>query len=159
MERAEFGVIIAELAAAMGKPLDQVTLGAYFKVLKDVPVGLFQAASEQMMRSSREFFPKAGELLAACELYRRQFIAAHPYQGCIDCEHSRGWIELEGRMHRCGCWTRHRAQLETWGVGKALAELPGEEQAQSEQHFPTVEQLPAPIRERLEQISGQKVLR
>jgi hypothetical protein len=45
------------------------------------------------------------------------------------------------------------------GLLEAVAPLPGEAERESEQVFPTLEQLPADVRQRLGEVAGQKVLR
>jgi hypothetical protein len=76
---------------------------------------------------------------------------------------SKGWrfVVRDGvsRAERCPCLARHQAKLQSMGLLEAVAPLPGEAERESEQVFPTLEQLPADVRQRLGEVAGQKVLR
>lgn len=164
MTRAEFGAIIEPFRLAMRADLDALTLTAYFRVLKDVPGGLFASVVDDLMRSATEFFPKAPELLAACERRRRQALALMPYTGCVDCEDQIGWRTVKGedgyeRMERCPCRARHQERLADHGVLASIAQLPGEAEPQAESYHPSAEQLPAELRARMLATVRQKVMR
>lgn len=164
MERTEFARLIAPLSLAMRTELDRATLGAYFRVLENVPAVLFEAAVNDYLSRPLEFFPKAPEMRSACELQRRRQLAAVPYEACAECEGQKGWRTIKGsdgyeRMERCPCRARYQAVLESRGIGAAVAQLPGEAEPQGEQYYPTADQLPTELRTRLLEAVKQKVLR
>jgi hypothetical protein len=162
--RPEFVAILTPLTLAMRAELDGAGWTAYYRAFSDVPPALLSQVIERMLREPLSFFPKAGELRAECEKQRRAILAIHPYEGCVECEHSKGFREVIGAsgqttVEPCPCKARHRERLEGLGVGTPLASLPGEAEAQSEQVYPTVEQLPAAMRQTLLETVKQKVLR
>lgn len=163
MTRVEFGVIIEPFRLAMRADLDAPTLAAYFRVLADVPAVLLEQAVAEYLRQPLEFFPKAPEMRAACELQRRRQLALVPYEGCVDCEGQKGWrdVKVDGytRMERCPCRGRYQEALSARGLLEGIAQLPGEAEPQGEAHYPTVEQLPADLRTRLLETVRQKVMR
>lgn len=163
MEHGEFVAILTPLVLAMRAEFDQPTWGAYHRALQDVPESVLALAVDSAMREPREFFPKAGELRAMCERQRRYLLAANRYEGCVDCEDSKGWratlIAGVPKVEKCPCSERYKAKLETMGLLAAISPLPGETTGESEQVFLTLEQLPQPIQERLRLVAGQKVLR
>lgn len=164
MTRAEFVAILEPLALAMRADMDAPAWGAYYRAFADVPAALLSRVVDRLIREPLQFFPKAGELRAECEKQRRAVLALHPYEGCPDCEHSKGWRQrrLPGQqavVERCPCQGHHRERLAAMGVLDALTALPGESEGASEQVFPTVEQLPAPLRQQLLEQVRQKVLR
>ena len=164
MTRVELVASLEPLAQALRTDIDAPTWTAYYRALRDVPASLLESVVEDYFRQPLVFFPKATEIRAACEKHRRAVLALNPYEGCVECEHSRGFRQVTSSsgqvtVEPCPCRGRHRARLEALGVADALVALPGEAEAQSEQVYPTVEQLPAPIRAQLERVAGQKVLR
>ena len=165
MTRKEFGVIIKPLELAMRADLDVPTLSAYFRVLEPVPASLFSLAVDDYLSQPLEFFPKAPEMRAACELQRRRQLALVPaYDGCVECEDHRGWRPVKGadgyeRLERCPCRSRYQEQLESRGLLGAVAQLPGEAEPQGESYHPTADQLPSELRTKLLETVRQKVLR
>jgi hypothetical protein len=161
--RDEFVAILSPLVLGMRADFDQPTWSAYFAALRDVHPALLEHAVAGLLREAREFFPKVGELRAACERARRQQLALNPHEACVECEHSRGWRSVrvgeDSRVERCPCVSLHQEKLKGLGLLEAVAALPGEVERESEQVYPTLEQLPADVRQRLGQIAGQKVLR
>ena len=126
MTRAEFVALVEPLAQAMRTDIDFATWSVYFRALEDIPPALLAAVVERLIREPLEFFPKAGELRAACERHRLAILAAHPYDGCASCEeHGKGWepVLIDGvqRMTRCACYGRHMERLAALGVGEVLA--------------------------------------
>jgi hypothetical protein len=165
MTRKEFIAILEPFRLAMRADLDAPTLSAYFRVLENIPAVLFEAAIEDYLSKPLEFFPKAPEMRAACELQRRRQLALMPpYEGCVECEDHKGWRPVRGadgyeRLERCACRGRYQERLESRGLLAAVAQLPGEAEPQGEQYYPTVEQLPADMRKSLLETVRQKVLR
>lgn len=163
MERDEFAAIVSPLVLGMRAEFDQPTWSAYYAALRDVPAVLLENAVSVMLREPREFFPKVGEFRAVAERSRRQLLALHPHEACVECEHSRGWrqrtVDGVSKMERCPCLARHQVKLKGMGLLEAVTSLPGESAGESEQVFPSVAELPADVRQRLGQIAGQKVLR
>jgi hypothetical protein len=163
VERDDFIGIVSPLVLGMRVDFDKPTWSAYYAALRDVPAVLLENAVSVMLREPREFFPKVGELRAAAERSRRQMLALNPYEACAECEHSRGWrnvlVDGVSKMERCPCRSRHQEKLKGLGLLEAVASLPGEAERESEQVYPSVEQLPADMRQRLGHIAGQKALR
>lgn len=130
MTKQEFATIFTPYLVAMQARdrFDAPTNRAYFRVLQDVPAPLFEAAIERLMGESRTFIPKAGEIKALCDQERRAIIAAHPHEGCVDCESSRGWREVRingaAYVERCPCWSRHWEKLSALGVPARPLALP-----------------------------------
>lgn len=128
MTRDEFVELLGPLVLSMRADFDKPTWTAYYQALENVPAPLFRAAVEAVRHQDREFFPKANELRGLAERARQTVIAAHPYEGCGDCEHSKGWrpILVDGvpRVQRCPCLERHRQRLVTLGVSDQPVALP-----------------------------------
>lgn len=120
MDRDQFVSILSPLVLSMRADFDKPTWTAYYQALSNIPAPLFQAAVAAVMQEAREFFPKANELRGHAERARLQVMAATPYEGCIACEHSRGWRAIvdDGipRVQRCPCLERHRQTLAALGV-------------------------------------------
>jgi hypothetical protein len=165
MTRHEFASLIGPLALAMRTEIDRATSAAYFRVLESVPAVLFEAAIEEYLSQPLEFFPKAPEMRAACELQRRRQLALVPaYDGCVECEDHKGWRPVKGadgyeRLERCACRARYQERLSDRGLLESVAQLPGEAEPQAEAHYPTAEQLPSELRTKLLETVRQKVLR
>jgi hypothetical protein len=165
MTRKEFGAILEPFRLAMRADLDAPTLSAYFRVLESIPAVLFEAAINDYLSQPLEFFPKAPEMRAACELQRRRQLALMPaYDGCIDCEDTKGWRTVKGadgyeRLERCPCRGRYQERLADRGLLEAVAQLPGEAEPQGESYHPSAEQLPSELRAKLLETVRQKVLR
>lgn len=163
MERNDFRQVLSPLVLGMRADFDQPTWAVYYAALRDVPAVLLESAVAVMLREPREFFPKVGEIRAACERQRRVLLAANPHEACAECEMSKGWRSvLVGnvpKVERCPCVSRHQAKLKGMGLLEAVTSLPGEAERESEQVYPTLEQLPANVRQQLGTIAGQKVLR
>lgn len=154
---------LTPLLLAMRTEFDQPSWTVYFKALGDVPAPLLEATVDAMLREPREFFPKVGELRARAERERRVLLLAHPHEACCECEDSKGWrtvlVEGVSRMQRCPCVARHQERLASLGLAAPLAQLAGESVSEGEQVYPTLEQLPANVRQQLVGVARQKVLR
>jgi hypothetical protein len=165
MTRAEFLAIVQPLSLAMRAELDGPSLTAYYRVLETIPAVLLEAAVNDLLSQPLEFFPKAPEIRAACELARRRQLAlVEPYDGCVECEDQKGWRPVKDahgyeRLERCACRGRYQERLEARGLLGAVAQLPGEAEPQGESYHPTAEQLPAELRTKLLETVRQKVLR
>ena len=61
---------------------------------------------------------------ALAEAERLALMAAHPYEGCVECEHSRGWRPVGRSVERCPCYERHQVKLAQLGVGSQPLALP-----------------------------------
>lgn len=160
----ETKALVVPLALALHAEFDGPTQRAYHRILKDVPVGLAQAGIAALEQTPLRFLPTATEIQAAAERARRQLVALHPYEGCVECEHQRGFrtvITESGQktVEPCPCKARHQARLHALSLAAPLAQLPGEAGAGDEATYPTVEQLPAPLQARLHAVTSQKVLR
>lgn len=154
---------LTPLALAMRQQMGVPTFKAYHAVLKDVPAPVCAAALEQLKGSGLRFFPAATEIQAAAERVRRQQLALHPWEPCCECELTPKWrtVTVDGvaRLEKCPCVTRHQTVLAERGLLAPIALLPGEAGVESEQVYPTVEQLPAAARRQLERIASKKVLK
>jgi hypothetical protein len=163
MTRPELVAILEPLRLAMRAEIDAPTWAAYFRVLQSVPAVLLEQAVESYIRQPLEFFPKAPEILAACERHRRAQLALMPYDACAECEDHKGWrtamVDGAERMERCPCRARYQALLASRGLLDGLSQLPGEAEPQGESYHPTAEQLPAELRRQLLEVVKQKVLR
>ena len=160
----EVRAVLIPVALALRADFDGPTQRAYQRVLKDVPVGLVVAGLEQLLDAGPTFMPNAAELQMAAEKARRALLAAHPYEGCAECEDQRGYRTVitdggQKTVEACPCKARHHQKLASLGLGEALATLPNEAGAGDEAVYPTLEQLPARLQARLTALSGQKVLR
>ena len=164
--RKQFAAIVAPLARALRTDMDAPSWTAYYRALGDVPPGVLAPVVDRLLREPLRFFPKAGELRAACEVHRRALLAEHPYEGCVDCEHSRGWCEIaigtsgQTTVVPCPCRQRYREQLDALGLGGPLAQLPAAgADDDDEAEYPTVDQLPAALRDQLRGTSDRKAMR
>lgn len=164
MTLQECTALIAPIALACRTEMDEPTFRAYHRVLKDVPAVLLEAALDDAARSGLPYgLPGAPVLLTACERARRARVAMLPWSACEDCEHSPGLRSvLVGGVksaERCPCKAKHRARLEAMGLLHEVAELPHEVGAGDEKVYPTFDQLPAEMRQRLQAITERKALR
>lgn len=124
----DFAMALAMLAEGFGeKHLTPVRIEAYHSGLKDVSIPLLNAAVRKAIQT-RQFFPKVSEIRHDAETCRRELIAAHPYEGCLECADKRGWCELtiDGvkRMARCPCTRRYITLLAGLGVSTEPLALP-----------------------------------
>lgn len=163
MDRDEFQHLLTPLLLAMLTEFDLPTWTAYYLALQDVSVPVLQLAIEAIRREPRSFFLKAGEIRAICEKQRRQVVAANPWEPCCECEDTPRWrtIVIDGitRVDKCPCLERYRERLAGMGVLEPLAMLPSEVGAGDVVEHPTLEQLPADVRRRLQSVANQKTLR
>ena len=156
--------LLTPLALALRANLDQPTFRAYHAILKKVSAQLGQAALEDLSQSGLRFFPTAPEIQAAAEVARRRLLALHPYEGCADCEDQKGYRTIHGAegqkaVERCPCKARHHQRLADLGVLESVAHLPGEAEPQTSADYPTLEQIPAPMRASLTAMAERKRLR
>lgn len=163
MERDEFVAILSPLLLALRCEFDKPTWSAYYAALKDIQAPLFERTVATLMREALSFVPKAGELRAHAERHRRAIVAAHPHDGCVECEDTKGWraVEADGvrRLQRCPCVARYQAQLARIGAGEVLTSLPGEETGENDVVYPSLDQLSPQMRQSLAALSSRKVLR
>jgi hypothetical protein len=158
--------LLAPLALALRVDLDAPTYRAYHKQLEKVPARLVDAALTDMSDGGLVFFPTAPQIKQAAEKKRRQLLAAHAYDGCPECEGHIGYrhrLESDNgqpTVEKCPCKKRWQAKLAGMGALEPVALLPGEEGVgENEQVFPTLEQLPEPIRQKVIAITGRRALR
>ena len=132
MTLEECTTVLAPAAIALGARLDVPTFRAYHRALQDVPLSLLEAALETAQRTPREpyepAFPPARRLRALAEQARHALIAAHPYEGCCECEDQRGWrtvTHADGAIvERCPGFRRHQEKLAQLGLGSMPLALP-----------------------------------
>lgn len=160
----ECTALLTPLALAMRADLDKPTFRAYHALLKNVPATLGAAALEDLTGSGMRFFPSAPEILTASEKARRRLLALNPYEGCAECEDQKGYrtIQTEGQqkaVEPCPCKRRHQQRLAVMGVLEAIALMPGEAESQVATSYPTLEQIPARMRESLTAMAERKRLR
>jgi hypothetical protein len=159
----EFKQRAMPLAVQLGAEWDLPTWKMYHRAAQSMPMGLFEVAL-QRVAETRTKFPSVAQLRELAEQHRRALLAAHPYEGCAECEGQRGFrtvISETGQktVERCPCKARHAEKLERLGAGSPVAEIASEANGDSEQVYPTMQQLPEPVRQRLGAIAGQKALR
>lgn len=164
MTLEECVALLTPLALAMQKAIDGPTFRAYHRLLKDVPASLADQALTDLSDGGLRFFPTAPDIQTAAEKVRRRLLALHPYDGCIECEGHKGMREIRSAagqltVQPCPCKARWQARLASMGALAPLALLPGEASVENEQVYPTVEQLPAAIRQQIGQLAAQKVLK
>lgn len=128
MTERDFAMALAVLAEAFGEQrLTPVRIGTYRESLADIPLPLLQETVRRAVKT-RTWFPKVSELRQDAEVCRLELIAAHPYDGCVNCEDHRGWAprEIDGvtRMVRCSCWRAHKELLAGFGIGTEPLALP-----------------------------------
>ena len=127
MTRPEFIAILQPLVSVFRADMDIPTWTAYFRALEDVPVPLLQSAVDRAVKSSGQFFPKAGELRQFAEDARKALMAAQEFQPCEMCS-AQGWTEVTDggvrRMTRCQCWKFHQDRIAQLGVGHEPLTLP-----------------------------------
>ena len=124
----EFKRVTMPLAVLLGAEWDAPTWKLYHRAVESVPLPLYVAAVAQAAETRTSKMPTAGAIRELAEGQRQAFLTAHPYDGCIDCEHSKGWREItdrrgDKRMERCPCFTRHQQRLEQMGVTPARVAL------------------------------------
>ena len=150
----ETRALLIPLALAVRADFDGPTQRAYHRQLEAVPTGLAQAAVADLEQTGKH----------AAERKRRQLVAANPYTGCADCEDQRGYRTVLGRggqkvVEPCPCKARWLEQLGSAGIREPLGALPSEDGAGGDQVYPTLEQLPAPLRTQIQQAANRKALR
>ena len=127
MTRDQFKALLDPLVLALRADFDLPTWHVYFRALEDVPVPLLASAVERAAKTAT-FMPKPGELRTMAEQGRQALLAAHPYDGCCDCEDSRGWRTVThpdgAKVERCACWSRHLQKIAALGVGSEPLALP-----------------------------------
>lgn len=128
MSERDFAMALAMLAEAFGeKHLTPVRIEAYHRSLSDVPLPLLNAAVRRAI-TARTWFPKVAELRADAEACRRELIQAHPYEGCCECEDSRGWRAVHYGTHiaveQCPCRRRHQELMASFGATSTPLALP-----------------------------------
>lgn len=164
MTLEECTAILGPLAIAMRVPMDEITFRAYHRLLKDVKPGLLERALDDLSREGLRFYPAATEILAACEKTRRRLLALDPYDGCPECEDQIGFRKVlneagQPTVERCPCKARWQHRLAAMGALEPLAALPGETTHETEQVYPTLDQLPAPVRAQVVSIATRKALK
>jgi hypothetical protein len=156
--------LLTPLALALRAEMDGPTFRAYHRHLETVPAGLAQRAIAELEQTGLRFMPTAPEIRHAAERARRQVLAASPYTGCIDCEDQKGYRTVLGEhgqktVQPCPCMARYLSALERDGLREPLGALPTEAGAGDEQVYPTLDQLPAPLRAQIQQAVNRKMLR
>jgi hypothetical protein len=164
MTLEETVAVLTPLALALRVDLDVPTFKAYHKQLEKVAVQLVDGALTDLSESGLRFMPTAFEIKNAAEKKRRQLLAAHPYDGCADCDGHLGFRHIIGGngqpvVEKCPCKARWQQRLAGMGALEPIAFLPGESVNESEQVYPTIDQLPAHLRKQIAAVVGQKVLR
>lgn len=163
MTWTEFKAQTMPVAVQFGAEWDQPTWKMFYRAVSDVPLGLYIQALTDATRT-RTKMPSAAQLRELAEQHRRALLAANPYDGCPDCEDQRGYRTIlnaagQKTVERCPCKARHAEKLTGLGLDAPVAQIAAETSGESEQVYPTLNQLPAPIRAQVAGIAGQKVLR
>ncbi len=162
MTLPECVALLTPLALAMRVEFDQPTFRAYHRLLEKVPVRLAELALEQMVREGMRFMPRAPEIANGAEKVRRQQLALHPHEECAECEGQKGWrtvlVAGVSKLEKCPCKARHQEKLAGLGLLEPIAYLPGEAPAEGDPVYPTLEQLPAGVRQQLESVAKRKAI-
>ena len=134
--RARFAVLLAPLIAASRtkdyetKEKATVQLHTWMISMREVPPMIIEEAVAKLVNAGVTWMPKPGDLKAACAkvmaVKRKAAAAIH----LEDCDHSSHWIEIDGRLQRCPCWTRAQAAMAA--VGQAIALPPASREDQME---------------------------
>jgi len=163
----ECTAILAPVALALRADVDAPTFRAYARALENVPAGLLEAAAGSLLqRADVKFFPTAPEWRGFCEQERRRLLALHAYDGCAECEGSKGWRAVQAErgpaVEKCPCRQRHADKLERLGLTTApLAQLPAATEPEADYHDEpeTFDALPVDVRGRLGSIASAHSLR
>lgn len=125
-DRKRFALLMAPLVgASRTKTFTRHEGTAYILSMQDVPPAILEEAVIALVQQGVTWMPKPGELKAECAKVmaaKRKVAASLHLEGC---EHSSHFIEIDGRMQRCPCWTR--AQQAMADVGQAIALPPSRE--------------------------------
>lgn len=122
----EFKHLTMPLAVQLGAEWDQPTWRLFYRAVEKVPIALYQSAIGRAAEG-RSKMPSAAQLRELAEGERQALIAANPYDGCLECEHQRGWrptLADPRRVERCPCFERHQQRLHALGVGSQPLALP-----------------------------------
>lgn len=129
-EVVAFGKLFAALTTL--KRRDRVSehdVAVYEDRTAHIPIHVLALAVTRWL-DTREWFPVVAELLAMCEVIRREMRAAVVFIPCENCS-SQGWAEVERdgikRAVRCGCWVRHQQKVQELGAGRVPLALPAPE--------------------------------
>lgn len=119
-DRQRFATLLLPLVgASRTKSFTRSEGTAYILSMQDVPPAILEAAVVRLVKAGVTWMPKPGELKAECAKVMSERRAAAAQLHLSECTHSSHWIEVDGAMQRCPCWTRaQQAMLE---VGQALA--------------------------------------
>jgi hypothetical protein len=174
MSERDFAIQLATLAEAFGEQkLTPVRIEAYHRGLQDVPIPLLTQVVDRLIQTvgSESFrwtaLPAVADIRQAAETIRREELRRHPYQGCLECDQQKGWIEVKDdhgvlRARRCRCWQGHQEKLERLGLSAkpiAQIEAAGEELEPPSLPAPTVEALPASVQPKVRELARSKVMR
>lgn len=155
MTLAECTAMLTPVALALRAEFDLPTFKAYHRVLEKIPVSLAEDALQQLVNEGAEFMPTAPKILHAAERIRRQIVALLPWHPCAECEDFPGYRKVlaEGTRQetraKCPCKARHRDNLQAQGILEPYATLPSETGAGDDRVYPSVDQLPARLREQV----------
>lgn len=165
MTLKECTAILTPFVLALRADFDEPTYRAYHKFLEDVSAEMLQAALEaERLRGDLRFMLNAPELRAKCELQRRQLLALHAWTPCIECQDSPRWrtviVDDVERMQKCPCVARHVEKLAGMGIDQPICALPSTaSEGPGEQDYPTRDQLPAGVQDRLDTVIHQRRIR
>lgn len=158
----ELKAILLPFALGLRADFDPPTQRAYHRVLSDVSPALLQAAVDDANHEpDLRFMPTAPEMRGRCEKARAALLQANRYEGCVDCEHSPGWLMVVGEnaVRRCPCLSRHRERLERMGIAVPLAkQTPRHEDADPERPL-MLDDAPPAMSDRIRALAAGKVLR
>lgn len=96
--------------------------------LADVPPAIVEEAITNLVRRGVDFMPRPGEVKAECKKVLDAKRAAAAKVHLEDCDHPSRFIEIDGKMRRCPCWTRAQTAMDL--VGQPIAWPPSREDAQ-----------------------------
>ena len=128
-----FRDVIARMVFSFNGEMDSPKRKSYARMLDPIPVDVIESALDRLINENaagRKFFPMPtpADLKAACAKVvaeRRKAAAALHLESC---DHSSHWIEIDGRLRRCPCWTRAQAAMAAIGQAIALPPMSREDQ-------------------------------
>lgn len=123
-EIVPFGKLFAALSTLKRRDrISELDVMVYEDRTAHIPLNVLSRAVTKWI-DTEEWFPTVAELLEACEQVRLEMRGALSYDGCADCETSKGWISIGRDVRRCPCWGRHQAKVAALGAGDQPLALP-----------------------------------
>jgi hypothetical protein len=128
-DRKRFATLLLPLVgASRTKSFTRAEGTAYILSMQDVPPAILEEAVVRLVRAGVTWMPKPGDLKTECAKVMAEKRATAARLHLSECTHSSHWIEIDGKLQRCPCWTR--AQQAMLDVGHQIALPPKEDDEQ-----------------------------